>query len=278
MNKKVLVLLYGKEAWESKTLLSLSKLFKYNQNKEGVIFTIWNNGPKHLSSESILWLDSNIFIYNLVETIENSSLSYIYNKFVADKLYDYYVFFDDDSYVTKGYLDDLLNFDKIGVALPIIYNKGIICSPKLDGEFMSPPFSKNQKIDAIASGMVIHKSIIEVLDHRYDHPFDNAFAFYGVDTSFFFRLAETGLSNQIYLFNGFSHSLSRLQEESNEMKIFRRKERSIDYAIQARKYYRFGFFKIIKMIISIILKRNDMFALTIVKYYILGRHYKSIDK
>lgn len=113
-------------------------------------------------------------------------------------------------------------------------SNGVMCSPgKLPKK---NTYRKNQKISAIGSGLVLSHELVTLLVKKYGSPFDGNFAFYGVDTTFMLRLKKLKLVDKVRVINGFSHSLSRNEKESDEVKLFREREMALDVALTLRHY------------------------------------------
>lgn len=265
----ILVVLYGKNVWESQTLKTLISCENLNYR-----LVIWNNGPKRLEEKNKAWLTENFYNYDVKETIENISLSKLYNKFISEYLAEKYIILDDDSEINSNYLKDAINYIDNGVAIPVIKVKNVEQAPKVNNKYKNSPYQPEERVEAITSGIVLSRAIIDVVSKKYQNVFDERFGFYGVDTSFFWRLKNIKASNQITTIHHLNHSLSRLNEESDSLKKFRSKERSIDVALQIRYYSSSKCYNFLRVIISALLKRNRLSAYYIIKYYMIGHHYK----
>jgi len=66
--------------------------------------------------------------------------------------------------------------------------------------------------------------------------FDARFCFYGVDTSFFYRLQQLNVDVEIVNLPAIEHDLSKLSEDANDS--WRTQQRCQDFALQLKYYYR----------------------------------------
>ncbi|EPC6089349.1 glycosyltransferase family 2 protein [Citrobacter freundii] len=268
-NLIILVVLYGKNTWQSETLRTLAQCENYNFQ-----LLVWNNGPKGLLEQDSLWLAERFPRYDIKETLENISLSKLYNRFILSYPSQKYVILDDDSEINSLYLNDVVNYIGSGVAVPIIKVQNVECGPKVNNRYKCSPFKPDDRVEAITSGIVISNKITDAVLNIYKDVFDERFGFYGVDTSFFWRLKKMYMSDKIETIHPLNHSLSRLTDEPKNIKKFRRKERSIDVALQIRYYSESKLYDFIRVIASALLGRNKLNAYYIMRYFIVGHHYK----
>lgn len=273
----ILVLLYNKQLADSQTLRSL---IHSRVDFSTCRLVIWNNGPseilKHLDDCSYGGWQS----IELVQTIENKPLSYIYNKLIDDYKSEYYIFLDDDSTLNDGYLEAVIN-NQNDVVVPEIYSLGVARSPTVDGNFSSGPFQVSDKVVAIGSGIRISHDIALRVKEYYGDVFDNRYAFYGVDTTFFLRLFHLKLSATIEVVNGFDHNMSRLEIESQTMSRFRKIERTLDLGLTLRHYMMLptATWILIKSAIKLLLGRITWFYFwLLIKTYFVGYHPKCAPK
>ncbi|UPR55347.1 hypothetical protein ITG10_08870 [Vibrio sp. ED004] len=279
----ILVVLYNKEITISKTLTSLlSTNMKYNNTK----LVIWNNGSDYLSNRTIDAFRVKGFDTEIKETIYNESLAVIYNNFIDDFPSKKYILLDDDSSLNEKYLGASLLCDDNQIAMPIIYSRGKVRAPTIDGM----PYNKDtvihesSNIMTIGSGLVIGNEVINRLKIDYLKAFDERFFLYCVDTSFCLRISSVGLIGNIKVIDGFQHSLSRLEKESSELNKFRRKERSYGIGLQQRYY--FPIFQssvyIAKVIVvtikSMLTKQERVVNIRhLIGAYLLGKHYRNCN-
>jgi hypothetical protein len=272
MSVSMLVLTYNCEIEESITIKSLlnSKI-----NFSGVTLCIWNNGPNAISTETpaIVKLKEIGFKITIKQTITNAPLSWIYNYFLEDLSSDSYLIFDHDSELTPEYLNFILEKNSVFVGMPVISAKGIPQSPCSNGVFSAGPYTKNECVTAIGSGIIISKEAAKAIRGKYGNVFDENFALYGVDTSFFIRLHKLLLTEKLQSIPGFKHSLSRLETESNEVKYFRKVERSYDFGLMLRYYPSIRILKTAaKQVLLWPFGRNRIILSKALKVFIAGRH------
>ncbi len=269
----VLVVIYGKKLKESKTLMSLLTSNFYDFN-----LSIVNNGPTEISQddEYLCEIKENIKTTSLINMLENAPLSKIYNSFIFNnKESKYYVFFDDDSEIEPDFLQKV-SFSNVQLLLPRIYSID-------DFKYYYPTEGDVVVVDekkiiinslmSISSGLAIEKELVRYFYNHYDgYVFDERFALYGVDTSFFLRLREISKSEIISVESSsiLRHSLSRVVAEKSERRDI---ERLYDTAVTARHYPQFitknHFFKIV---LYYLLKKKFKYSLILILYFIKGKH------
>ncbi|MEI4996595.1 hypothetical protein [Aeromonas caviae] len=247
---RFIVVLYESEIKESVTINSLLKSKVFFENCE---LCIWNNGPHLLLSNDVVELEAKGFSVSIFQTIENISLSVIYNKFIEQMKACAYVFLDDDSYLNDNYLNDILSYFSDGkILIPIITNKGVQYSP----------FIRNKKIKiGITSGILIPQPVVSRMMDYYDAFFDEKFKFYGVDTSLFYRIDQLKLPS--FNIKGFEHELSVLDEtETLDKKKWRAKEYTISETLMLKYYYNECYsFKILRLLARFILAIKNLMLL-----------------
>lgn len=231
----ILIVLYNCSPEESETIKSLSRTQEENVK---AILCIWNNGPKpkRPNHETTRQLRDAGFECYYIETLENNPLSWIYNHFIKKFSAKKYVILDHDSKISKEYKTYILSKEQDFISVPLIAAKGIPRSPTVNGRFSSGPFSKDDCVIAIGSGLIVSDEAKNIISQKYENIFDEKYALYGVDTSFFLRVFRLGLSERVKTVPGFEHSLSRLEDETSIVKEFRKIERSYDFAITIRNY------------------------------------------
>lgn len=273
MNVSFLVLLYKKTLLESKTIQSI---FREDIDFRTSSLIIWNNGPSEIDAELNEDLLNRWCKVELIETLENMPLSLVYNKFIESYHADRYVILDDDSLLTKEYLTAITNTQS-DVALPVIYSQLIPRSPTVQGVFNKGPYKSTDQVIAIGSGMSVRYSITQKIKSYYGDVFDSHFALYGVDTTFFLRLHHLGLSDSIEVVDGFEHSLSRLENESQVISRFRQIERAYDLGLTLRHYIPLSraLYICLKQIMKFFLGRFTWLQLKfMLAAYIDGKHPK----
>lgn len=235
MTLSILVVAYNCEIEDSATIKSLlTSALHFG----GATLCIWNNGPREICIEQPVMSKLEACGLNTVlkQTITNKPLSWIYNTFIESWPSDNYVILDHDSNLTKEYLSFVTNTQQTFVGMPTILTKGVPRSPCSHGVYSAGPYTKKDYVTAIGSGITISKEVIKIVKAKYGSVFDNHFALYGVDTSFFARLNNLGLVEKLQSIPGFEHSLSRLEIESKEVTAFREAERSYDLGLMLRHY------------------------------------------
>lgn len=277
----ILVLLYNKEISASKTLNSLLKCSaQYNH----AALVIWNNGPHRLVFDDVAEFERIGYSVFLEETLNNESLSVIYNDFILRYKSEKYIILDDDSTLNKSYILSSSKIKQSEVGMPVISSMGKITNPRVNRKLYDEKLVLNEscKILTIGSGLVIGKNIASNLFEIYGDVFDKRFYFYGVDSTFCFRLFESDLIKYVSIIPGFEHRLSRMESESSEIVDFRRLERSYDFGLTLR-YYKKTSSKIhglLKLSISTLLKKvfrrkEKLIFKHVIKAFFSGRHYRS---
>lgn len=276
MKTVILILLYNKSISESETWL---KLYKSSVDTSSVSLIVWNNGPSSISLE-LEYLNENRWgSVELIQTLDNKPLSYIYNQVIERYPAERYVFLDDDSQLTETYLMAMAS-SNAGVAVPAILSHGEYRSPTVSGKFTPGPYQVTDKVIAIGSGIGVRHDIAQKIKNHYGDVFDSRFALYGVDTTFFLRLYQLGLSDQVEMIDGFEHSLSRLESESQAMSRFRQVERAYDHGLTMRHYipWRQAIFVIVKQALKLALgKLTWLQFVALCKAFKTGRHPKCVN-
>jgi GT2 family glycosyltransferase len=272
----ILVVLYNKTPAESSTLGSLEKaLHSLNTSYEEVQICFWNNGPEKINS--IASINSPNYSATLVETINNESLSSIYNRFLEMYHSDKYLILDHDSRVSEGYLKECL-IDQSDFSIPTIVTSHGIQSPKI---YNLKAYEGTSTLLAIGSGICLTRKACNIVKSHFSKVFDERFYLYGVDSTFFLRLNKIGYGNKIQVSsNTIVHSLSKFEKEDSAIKRFREKERSYDQALTLRYYFSlFTAVTIFKKIIGcVFLNKSDINLFIFFSALISGKHYKSDKK
>lgn len=270
-NISILIVLYNKTPFESQTFNSILRIMTV---KKDVNLTIWNNGPYELSAGDKSKLKMVPLDIILVETLDNMSLSKIYNQFILENPSEVYVFLDDDSSLTDNYISHLYTKSDC-VKVPIITSNGKIKFPHVDQEIYNSKIkiSNKNKIVSITSGLIIGRSAVQLLLEHYDTVFDEKFYFYGVDTSFFHRCFSVG--SKILVIPGFEHCLSIDKIENPSVKKFRRKEYSYAYGLFVRNYPSRPYWQhILAFILRNLFKKTKYNSWDVLKAFITNRHYR----
>ncbi|MGJ8682400.1 glycosyltransferase family 2 protein [Paraglaciecola sp.] len=272
MNTSILVVLYAQNISQSDTIKGL---ILHALNYTNTSLVIWNNGPDSIPLSTVQPLKELGFKnVELVQTIENIALSKIYNRFIKNWPAKRYILLDHDSFLTQEYLSAALSDREIEVGVPLIESQQEIRSPHIEGKWHPGPYTNKDKVRAIGSGLIISENICQIIKNSFGDVFDQRFYLYGVDTTFFYRLRKVKLNSRIKIISKFNHSLSRLENESEETKFFRRKERSYEIGLKTRYYLT----EVPRLFISLIIRRCLGLDSLSVRYLfhalISGKHYR----
>ncbi|MEZ8428373.1 hypothetical protein AB6C64_13745 [Vibrio cyclitrophicus] len=217
----ILIVLFNKSPEESTTFLNVVKNIKYLNN---TLLVLWNNGPDEISNVDFQY---DIDIVS-ISTLENRKLSSIYNQFLSNIISERYWILDDDSNVNLDYISEAISSDISVVSVPRVKSRDTIVSP------YSRTINGGVFICGIGSGIVIGRQALTIIKSYFETVFDERYGFYGVDTTFFYRIHKCNIS--LKSIHGFQHDLSRHKCESAELRSFRVKERSYDLGLTLRYY------------------------------------------
>lgn len=273
----LLVILYGKDFTQSQTLKCILDF----ENKIDNLVVV-NNGPEKLNDEdsflNLLKLKHNQVC--LFEFLENKPLSWIYNDFVANFKSDYYVIFDDDTYISKESEKQIFNLSDIDIEIPKIYaiqdkkqyypivNGNIYTSYGLIAEY--------SEIYSIGSGLIFSKNVKDVFRDNNLELFDSNFSLYGVDISFFRKvnyLKGENIAFKVSSLISIDHSLSRAEGEISEWRYI---ERLYDQTLSIKYYQKFKMFRLLKLLIKNFRKLNRIQV--ILMTYFNGFHPRCAKK
>lgn len=274
----ILIVLYNKQISDSLTinsLLQISDSLKPN-------LLIVNNGPESLTTFDVFKkINANLFSsVCLSEHLENRSLSRIYNDFINwYNESDYFVFFDDDSSFDPSVINNIFKSDA-AVILPLIQSQSdaAFYYPIVNGKVLANECVVEQSnVISISSGLALNRNMVGIMSSRFGAVFDEHFALYGVDTSFYARLHDCYLNDikpKIVCQGMILHSLSR--SEKKPLSAFRVKERLYDSALIARHYpNRERNVYLLKKIIQNLYRCNFSNLSLLIKCYISGKHPRS---
>lgn len=235
------VVLYKSEIQNSKTINTLLENIHY-LDKYKMILYIHNNGPKKIN------INFSDFPKNLevryTESLNNSSLSSIYNKAINTTDSRYICLLDQDSELSLNYIKAISDFilSERNLLLPLIYAKGKIRCPRI--YFKSKKgiiLNKEQKIQnklfprTVGSGIVLSGDLSKYLIQKYGSVFDERFYIYKVDTTFFYRVQSLTKFN-IDIKGYINHNMAGLEKEEHKSKKFRQTDTAAGWALQ-EKYY-----------------------------------------
>ncbi|HHN8582286.1 TPA: glycosyltransferase family 2 protein [Providencia rettgeri] len=264
----ILIIIYNKDISECETLNSLKNHPDFLKECN---LCLWNNGPNSINPPD--YLKESFYNFQFIETLDNKSLSKIYNMFLSTFDSNYYIFLDDDSSINKNYIDDILKLTNEQFITPIVSSNNKVISPS---NLIKNSKEKGNYLRAIASGLIIHKDLINKLASIYKSPFDENFYFYGVDTSFIYRINKLKINNSII--RGFEHNISEYEIENETRENFKTKELSYSLGLKLRHYPSIEIYKsflalIIKKIFN--KKTNRMRIRSILYSYWLKTHPKN---
>lgn len=269
----MLVILYNKSFEESETLISIA-----NFEKKIHQLVIVNNGPSELKEEDTFFeklKDKHVNV-NLNNYVENRPLSWIYNEFIENYDSDYYIFLDDDTQISKNNESYIFSLVDIDLELPKIIAisdkkqyypivNGLVF--KKNGEI-----NKFSNIFSIGSGLIISKNIKNIFKIHNENLFDERFALYGVDMSFFRKLNSFNKENINIKVNSemlIDHSLSRTEGEISDWRL---RERLYDEVITIKHYLDYKSLRLIKCVVKQISRGNWKNLKLIFDTYYNGYH------
>ncbi|WP_295466709.1 hypothetical protein [uncultured Pseudomonas sp.] len=222
MRTLFLVVLYGLRPVDAATLRSLLALPVASLPPDSALL-IWNNGPQTLGEaerQSLLaapgW--ARVFIE---EDLGNPPLSRVYNQALrlgAERL----VIFDQDTVVDGRYLAALGR--EAELLVPLVLGAGAIRYPHQYKQVVTEegPLEPQATV-TISSGMCLSQGLAERIAARHGDVFDERFALYGVDVSFFLRVQALAREAPVELLCAgiLDHSLSELEAETPAQRRFR---------------------------------------------------------
>ncbi len=222
MRTLFLVVLYGLRPVDAATLRSLLALPVVSLPPDSALL-IWNNGPQALDEaerQSLLaapgW--ARVFIE---EDLGNPPLSRVYNQALrlgAERL----VIFDQDTVVDERYLAALGR--EAELLVPLVLGAGAIRYPHQYKQVVTEegPLDPQATV-TISSGLCLSQGLAERIAARHGDVFDERFALYGVDVSFFLRVQALAQEAPVELLCAgiLDHSLSELEAETPAQRRFR---------------------------------------------------------
>lgn len=240
----VLVVLYKCKASASQTLATLLDSSRA-QTGMRVRLIIWNNGPHpdvEIEEFATMFGSTPCFDASCVETISNTPLSEAYNRFIESCDAATYAIFDHDSSVNLRYLRLLAQGGYGDIAVPRIVVGESVHGPLLDGapvlQDATTTLSSGTNFTSIGSGLALRKSAVSRFNAKFQNVFDEHYALYGVDTTFWLRARKLSIDTPLVVTcaHELEHSLSRLENEDRVVVSARRTERGLDIGITLRRY------------------------------------------
>lgn len=192
MQLSTLVILYNATLTTSSTLQSLLNC-DFSNNLQVKVF-IWNNGPHLLDERDIaLYLEKTKVLgleVKIFQDIRNIALSKIYNYLINKNNFDFFIPFDQDSYLTNDFFQTIAMHSDYSLILPRIESNEQIKFPYYvkHGPILKEGKVELNRVTSINSGIAIAKSLVEIFSKEKLTVFDERFAFYGIDTVFFLSL------------------------------------------------------------------------------------------
>lgn len=277
VDKLFLIVLYGKKPINSETINSILNLdFDFSSYH----LIIHNNGPNTISENDFegFGLIERFGFFNIRNTIDNQPLSKIYNDVLLSKKdINWFTLLDDDTEINIEYLCSIKSNSSADVILPRIIDAGVCYYPVSSGRVVKDNHDVDSiggEVLSIGSGLTISRKLINKFSSVEMTPFDERFALYGVDFSFFRRLTilKKIFDVKLYISGELSHSLSRNILDYSE---FRHYERVTDVLLSAKYYPRYSFeglWVLIKVLIREIKNLRPRCLFYALKIYIIGKH------
>lgn len=234
----IVVVLYNQQIYESSSCRSIFAFINQLTDFDVTIY-VRNNGPKAINSDFIK--TSQNVKYYFTESLNNVSLSSIYNDAINLGDFEYILILDQDSIMTDSYFNAVkfsIN-NGVDILLPMILVKDLQKYPKNGKHLVDKGFIVGKRnISSISSGLMFSKKLIVMFRDKYGEVFDRNFIFYGVDSSFFLRLRKLKQNLIMKCDGDLIHSLSSSEVEEDNITKFRIYERTCDLALQTRYYPR----------------------------------------
>lgn len=222
MRTLFLVVLYGLRPGESATLASLLAQPPASLPADSALL-VWNNGPRPLEdAERQRLLAAPGWAEVLIrEDVGNPPLSRVYNLALrqgAERL----VIFDQDTVVDGRYLQAL--GQEAELLVPLVLGAGAIRYPHQYKAVVTTegPLDPQATV-TISSGLCLTQDLAARIAARHGDVFDERFALYGVDVSFFLRVQALAREESVELLCAgiLDHSLSELEAETPAQRRFR---------------------------------------------------------
>lgn len=253
----LVVVVFGKKLEDS---LTIKSLLNFDQAIDYLV--IVNNGPNIITQddEVLLAIRNKHKEVVLDNQIQNKPLSWIYNEFLKKYNTGHYIFFDDDTEISKENEDFLFRLNGIDIEVPKIFatQDGEQYYPLVEGEVYKANGVINPCSDlySIGSGLIVSANVKEIFKNNNLEVFDSRFALYGVDISFFRKinyLKKKNIDLKISSFISINHSLSRTEGSIAE---WREIERLYDEVLSIKYYLNYKYLRLFKFISKQCLKGN----------------------
>lgn len=290
MNITAIIILYNSSIQNSKTIISLLNI---NTNHINLHAIIWNNGPKHLTKQECKKYEAIFSAHNIqlsiYEDVHNIALSKIYNTFIARENFDFFTILDQDSVLSINFIQNIKKNANFDVIVPKIYSSGwrdknnSLCYPiynKTDKLLDKKIFTMGE-IESISSGLTISNRLINHLVNTNKKIFNEQYALYAIDTTFFIDLRT--LSNS--QFKGIcvgviNHSLDFNIQDRKKISPIRKLEMDYSKILNKIFYDKKNRFSIFLYLFRKFIKKEYSFLVyfKLMKCLIIKRHPRSCIK
>ncbi len=240
MKYVVLVVIYNQGLDEGATLRSLERTLP-EALREHSSLVVWNNGPSLFQVSDIdAFRNTSRWKFIQIENrTDNLPLSMVYNRIVRMDG-ERFVFFDHDTEVTESYWQALECHPSLDVLAPRIWGQQVCHYPKQNKQVVSTEQPLDPRgLVTITSGMALSRRLLTALAAQEGKAFDERFALYGVDVSLFVRIQRLAQKQPVTAgcYGDLHHSLSELEQESEQVSLFRDLEKFY-VAILLRLHYK----------------------------------------
>lgn len=236
----VIVILYKKDIFESDTTLSLINAVKSVKNKKIHILIVDNSERQSVKENSFNKFEKQLSEYASLElalNFSNENLGVIYNQAINKLESQFYCILDHDTRFDQTYFLSFFEHSRdieTGIFAPkILQDKELLYSPKRQRTIVDIFNAYNIKsLSEEVSGLISSKDFFAVMSGLFIQKkvFEKGLSFnedlklYGIDNMLFENYSR--LYDQCYILPVFlKHSLSYLDNEEIEIRIFRFKER-----------------------------------------------------
>ncbi|OCG63012.1 glycosyltransferase family 2 protein [Gilliamella sp. GillExp13] len=199
MKITAIIILYNENIKNSKTFESL-----LNSDRSDITLNviIWNNGPKALNLQECRQYksicDSKNINLSIYENLYNIALSKIYNFFINQESFDFFTILDQDSILNNDFFQNIKINNNFDVIVPQVYSVGWVSK---ENSLCFPIYHENRKlfdkkffamgeIESISSGLTLSYQLIKYISKSKQEFFNERYALYAIDTSFFLDLIE----------------------------------------------------------------------------------------
>lgn len=197
MNITAIIILYSSNIELSETIRSL---LSSNRNGINLNVIIWNNGPTQLAIKECekykIIFNTNKIQLSIYENIQNIALSKIYNFFIKNQNFNFITILDQDSILDSDFFQHIKLNSDFDIIVPAIYSAGwrskenTLCFPIFSGT--NKLLDKNTfamgEIESISSGLTLSNKLVKYLNNHRIEIFNERYALYAIDTSFFLDL------------------------------------------------------------------------------------------